>query len=75
MSVYKRLNPNRTSKVDHQCTAPPADRDWDRIPSTEYAITGKPLNEIWKCRSCGYEFELKRAREVFRPISRWPRLH
>ena len=62
---------DRTTKVDHSCNTAPSDRDWDRIPSTEYTVQGKPLNEIYKCRQCGYEFELKRARQVIRPYKRW----
>ena len=57
-----------SSKVDHQCPVPQKDRDWDRLGATEWTPSGVPLNEIHRCKACGYKFKVAR---IYKP----PRFH
>lgn len=50
----------RSSKVDHMCPVPAGQRDFEKRPSTEFNMKGMELNEVYRCKSCGYEFEVRR---------------
>ncbi len=55
--------------VDHECTEPADRRDWERLAGDgPYSPLGVALNEIWRCKVCGYEFELQRAVKTFKRI-------